>query len=217
MILANDVKIGERSKSTNRRWWGPAREIDVKPVISYEYRANRSYNALYEQLQHLTYQQYINRVVDCTNAILSGCAIGVENYVKHALKYFPSRTGALRKNVAATLRRSAWNARAMQQLPVTIMLGAPDISYATVVNSWQKQFVQVRHAGGLVMSGRGNKYPYESGTGDPEAHYRPFNTAAREIKKHVKAAVRDEVKTAGVESLFFTWLVYEKEHDWRAR
>lgn len=199
-----------------RRYWGPAEGIPAHPILKFEWRytdeemdekmitGTMPYQAGKElQKGFKDLKQYRS---DVKMAVVVGCRDGFKIFQKNISPYIPERTGNLRQNVEQTVESSIPTDN-KGDLPITIQIGAPEVKYASVVNKYTPQFIQIQHAGGWVMSGVQNKYKYDSGKGDPKAQFHFFGICSMQCRKAIKEGVSQQLSMRSVPWAIFVFLV----------
>lgn len=208
-----------RGYKTMKRQWGLAAPIQSKSIIKFEWRYND--DQIEDMLVGGNLPHEVGKIAssgkdifyyktEVQHAINNGCIEGFKIFTNKIAEYIPQRSGALRKDVELTVKESIpRNEEA--SLPVTINIGAPNVKYATIVNKYTPQFIQLQHSPGIQMSGVQRKYKYNAQLGDPKAQYHFFAIISMQCRVAIKSGIKAQLTFKGIPWAIFVFYIKTTE------
>jgi len=205
------------ARFARRRYWGPAEPIPEKPILKFEWRYTK--DQINEMLDLETLPIPVEKAMkrsgrmvfdwytDVKQSVLDGCKIGYDLFTKNISQYIPQRSGFLRKNIEETVNASLPATKGQKDLPVTINIGAPAVQYASVVNKYTPQFIQLQHSAGKQMSGVPPHYWYNARLGDPKAQFHFFAIVSMQCRKSMKDGIKSELDKYGIPWAIFVFYI----------
>lgn len=214
-------RVKVKSHYTTGYNYGPAETIPAKPVISFERRFTLQYGnvplslinglpATVKKFLTGTITERIQQLRDLyykvEDYLFNAIETGINTFERSHLKFVPSNTEALRKDVMKTIRIYK------QELPVQISVGAPHTDYASIVNKMKPSTAQIKHQGGLQASGVNAQYKYHAGTGDPDAQYGFIGIVTLHVRNDIKKALKQVLSVYGIPERVFGFFIKVTEN-----
>lgn len=203
--------------TTKRRYWGPATPIKVRPILRFDWR--HSDDEINEMLLSGTLPKPVEKALgkssprdlyqlraDVRVAVMDGCRIGFKKFTDNISPYIAQRSGTLRADVEATVKASI-PPEGQKDLPVIIQIGAPNVQYASIVNKYTPQFIQLQHVPGKQYSGVQRRYKYNARLGDPKAQYHFFGICSMQCRKAMKDGISEQLTFYHIPWAVFVYLV----------
>lgn len=140
---------------------------------------------------------------DVLTTVVSGIREGINEFIRREINlYVPQRTGKLRASLIRSLRMN------LGGFPILMEMGTPGVKYASIVNNYTAAYVQLIHSGGVVESGRGNSYLYNSMKGDPHAIYHFFHALVAKYRSfYLHKYIRFALERAKIPKEIYDWCI----------
>lgn len=173
--------------------WGTAIGIPLQPVIQikYKFKANsheyfKLANVPKEVRTHVQgksdfdaqFQLYLWYML-LEPIVKEGVEKGIEQTEEFIKEAVPQRTGKLQKALIQSM------VYYKNRFPVTVKVGAPHVRYASIINRYTHQEVQIRHRPGKQISGRNQPYNYKAGKGDIKSMYHFLKKVKTMLNKNI--------------------------------